>query len=362
MPVVPSGGGGGFRRLLSRPMVPPGAAVTSGSAAPAPAPAPAPPATAAAPPSTGSAPAGGGDGDMRTKFRQRGKMVRASVGSGAAVPPSAAALAAAGGVSGGSLPVVPMVGGGGGGSDDDMVLHDDDFDAGMRGRGGGVARAGSDGERADASGKLVQSFVPLPGSRYGPSAALAGAAASGAGAGKMPSPERDLALVHALRRSELRSRGGDGATPRSPAGVPAGGAAAGKPAVSPVVTARGGAGGGAAVAPPAPAVLPPPSPELSMQLTATAVLEAQEDLLNAHMAAIQENADLLTQEGKLLAGVQSGSADDFDIDAYASKLQSLLTRKLRTTQALLGQLSRLRDQWDREELLHKTLGEADFDL
>lgn len=99
-----------------------------------------------------------------------------------------------------------------------------------------------------------------------------------------------------------------------------------------------------------------------MQLTATAVLEAQEDLLNAHMQAIQENAHLLTQEGQLLARVQAGSADDFDVDAYAGTLQQLLTRKLETTQRLLRQLAALRDQWDREETLHKTLGEADFDL
>jgi len=363
MPSVPSGGGGGFRRLLSRPTVPP-----------APAPAPAPALVPA--PASAAAAAAVGDGDMRSKFRQRGKMVRASVGSGAAVPPTAAVLASGGGSAGAAapLPHVPMHD-----VDDDMALHDDDFDAGMPGR-----DSGPDGKRTDGGGRLVQSFMPLPGSRYGAAAAPVPApppAPAPAAAAKMPSPERDLALVHALRRSELRSRGGggDGATPRSPAGAAAsssggGGAAGVKSAATPPGAVRAGAGaaGGSgaapavghpkATAPAAPVALPPPSPELSMQLTATAVLEAQEDLLNAHMVAIQENADLLTQEGKLLAGVQSGSADDFDIDAYASKLQSLLTRKLRTTQALLGQLSRLRDQWDREEMLHKTLGEVDFDL
>jgi kinesin family protein 2/24 len=37
------------------------------------------------------------------------------------------------------------------------------------------------------------------------------------------------------------------------------------------------------------------------------------------MEAIQENAELLTEEGKLLSKIQGGDVVDYDIDAYAAR-------------------------------------------
>jgi hypothetical protein len=89
------------------------------------------------------------------------------------------------------------------------------------------------------------------------------------------------------------------------------------------------------------------------------IVADEEALLDAHMAAIQENAQvghwtelltvvlqlvvsylqLLTEEGALLSQVQGSGVVDYDIDAYAAKLHDVLSRKLATTQALLHQLN-----------------------
>lgn len=44
---------------------------------------------------------------------------------------------------------------------------------------------------------------------------------------------------------------------------------------------------------------------------------------------VQENADLLTEEGMLLQQIQGENVVDYDIDAYASRLSQILDRKVR---------------------------------
>lgn len=51
--------------------------------------------------------------------------------------------------------------------------------------------------------------------------------------------------------------------------------------------------------------------------------EEQESLLNSHMNAIQESAELLTEEGQLLAEVQGDSVVDYDIDKYITRLDEV---------------------------------------
>ena len=77
--------------------------------------------------------------------------------------------------------------------------------------------------------------------------------------------------------------------------------------------------------------LPSPPPLLSrsrieedLQRTVEHIFEEEEELLNLHMNIIQENAELLTEEGRLLQQIQG---DDNDIDAYASRLDQILERK-----------------------------------
>lgn len=83
------------------------------------------------------------------------------------------------------------------------------------------------------------------------------------------------------------------------------------------------------------------------------LFEEEESLLNLHMTVIQENAELLTEEGKLLQGVQSDAVVDYDIDNYASQLGSILDRKSYLINCLKEKLSSFRTQLQREEELSK---------
>lgn len=82
-----------------------------------------------------------------------------------------------------------------------------------------------------------------------------------------------------------------------------------------------------------------------------------QDLLNMHMSVIQENAELLTEEGRLLQQIQVREQQSFyrssfviscyfeqgennDIDAYAARLDQILTRKqVRLYLSCFGQLT-----------------------
>ena len=46
------------------------------------------------------------------------------------------------------------------------------------------------------------------------------------------------------------------------------------------------------------------------------------------MNIIQENAELLTEEGRLLQQIQGDDVIDYDIDAYATRLSEILDRKV----------------------------------
>ena len=57
------------------------------------------------------------------------------------------------------------------------------------------------------------------------------------------------------------------------------------------------------------------------------LFEEEEELLNIHMNVIQENAELLTEEGRLLQQIQGDDVIDYDIEAYANRLDEILKRK-----------------------------------
>lgn len=82
---------------------------------------------------------------------------------------------------------------------------------------------------------------------------------------------------------------------------------------------------------------------------AETLFEEEESLLNLHMSVIQENAELLTEEGKLLQSVQSEDVMDYDIDNYAHRLGSILERKSYLISCLREKLSLFRTQLEREE-------------
>lgn len=59
------------------------------------------------------------------------------------------------------------------------------------------------------------------------------------------------------------------------------------------------------------------------------ILEEQEEIFATHMAAIKEDAKLLTQESELISKVQGTGFIDFDVDLYASKLDHVIRKKLK---------------------------------
>lgn len=68
------------------------------------------------------------------------------------------------------------------------------------------------------------------------------------------------------------------------------------------------------------------------------------------MNIIQENAELLTEEGRLLQQIQG---DDYDIDAYASRLDAILKRKEELIHLLKAKLVAFRKQLAKEEMTSK---------
>lgn len=78
------------------------------------------------------------------------------------------------------------------------------------------------------------------------------------------------------------------------------------------------------------------------------IFEEEEALLNLHMNIIQENAELLTEEGRLLQQIQS---DDGDIDAYAARLENILDRKQELITILRGKLLAFKKQLVKEEMI-----------
>lgn len=85
--------------------------------------------------------------------------------------------------------------------------------------------------------------------------------------------------------------------------------------------------------------------------TVQSLFEEEEDLLNLHMSIIQENAELLTEEGRLLQSVQGNDIADHDVDQYASRLGNILDRKTYLITGLQEKLALFRSQVQKEEEL-----------
>jgi len=83
------------------------------------------------------------------------------------------------------------------------------------------------------------------------------------------------------------------------------------------------------------------------------VYEEEEALLNAHMNVIQENAELLTEEGALLQQVQGDGVVDYDLDMYTLRLDEILARKMELIGDLRGKLGVFRTRLQQEETAAK---------
>ncbi|CAM9709739.1 unnamed protein product [Ectocarpus sp. 4 AP-2014] len=83
--------------------------------------------------------------------------------------------------------------------------------------------------------------------------------------------------------------------------------------------------------------------------TVQSLFEEEEALLNLHMNIIQENAELLTEEGRLLQQIQGDDVIDYDIDAYATRLSEILDRKMTLMSSLQKRLRNFRGNLEAEE-------------
>ncbi|KAG5175498.1 P-loop containing nucleoside triphosphate hydrolase protein [Tribonema minus] len=92
---------------------------------------------------------------------------------------------------------------------------------------------------------------------------------------------------------------------------------------------------------------------VELHRTVQSLFEKEEALLNMHMSVIQENAELLTEEGRLLQQIQGDDVVDYDIDAYAARLSEILDRKMQLTAMLKLHLGQFRRHLEEEESVSK---------
>jgi hypothetical protein len=91
--------------------------------------------------------------------------------------------------------------------------------------------------------------------------------------------------------------------------------------------------------------------ETELRRTVQALFELEEALLNQHMSNIQEHAEMLTQEGKLLQTVQANGLSEEDMDNYAIQLADYLDRKEVLIYKLQSKLVEFQKQLAKEQRL-----------
>ena len=95
----------------------------------------------------------------------------------------------------------------------------------------------------------------------------------------------------------------------------------------------------------------------TLHRTVEDLFEEEEMLLNVHMNVIQENAELLTEEGRLLQQIQGEDVIDYDIDSYAQRLDEILQRKQHLITLLQRRLKSFRRHLKREESVSKAVNQ-----
>ena len=110
------------------------------------------------------------------------------------------------------------------------------------------------------------------------------------------------------------------------------------------------------------AATPAPTPnsrsddELELRRTVQILFEQEEQLLNTHMNNIQINAELLTEEGKMLQTVQRHDRSEEDIENYVARLTEILDSKAQLIEALTDKMDAFRVNLKKEEELSKKVG------
>lgn len=89
--------------------------------------------------------------------------------------------------------------------------------------------------------------------------------------------------------------------------------------------------------------------EEEMRRIVQALFELEEALLNQHMSNIQDHAEMLTQEGKLLQSIQPKIASEEEMDDYAIQLAEYLDRKEILIYKLQQKLGEFKNQLAKEQ-------------
>ena len=71
---------------------------------------------------------------------------------------------------------------------------------------------------------------------------------------------------------------------------------------------------------------------------------------------MQENAELLTEEGKMLQIVTADGASEQDIQDYAERLEAIIERKCNLIEMLQDKMTTFRNNLKREEELSQRVG------
>lgn len=94
-----------------------------------------------------------------------------------------------------------------------------------------------------------------------------------------------------------------------------------------------------------------------LRRTMEALYDEEENMLNLHMASIQENAELLTEEGQMLQNIQAEDASEEELENYSSRLNDILERKTHMIQALQEKVSSFQLQLKRKQELSRKVRE-----
>lgn len=86
------------------------------------------------------------------------------------------------------------------------------------------------------------------------------------------------------------------------------------------------------------------------------VFEQEEEMLNFHMTNIKENAQLLTEEGRMLQQVQKEGVTEEEIAAYGARLIDIIEQKTQMIEMLEERMSNFRESLEKEEELSKVVG------
>ena len=84
------------------------------------------------------------------------------------------------------------------------------------------------------------------------------------------------------------------------------------------------------------------------------ILEEQEEVFATHMAAIKEDAKLLTQESELISKIQGVGFMDYDVDSYVDKLEGIIKKKMKMYTLLTKKVENFKKYLKEEdEMRHK---------